>query len=119
MSEELQTLSQLPPAINPATIPLHYFLPSVEERETLASSYKVLLGRGLGKHIPALSWMLNLNVLPNHIPHRYQNIMKRKSDVVNVALLFKNEAKYEDCVSILESCETALNEHHIEAHGKK
>ncbi|XP_046583753.1 uncharacterized protein LOC124290951 [Haliotis rubra] len=88
---------------------------SARERMLLLQSYKVLMGRRLAKYIPALEWMAS--VLPDHIPHRFSDTMAKKSIIVPSRLMILNEAKYEDCVQILDNTEDILRESFSEALG--
>ncbi|XP_048247701.1 uncharacterized protein LOC124126862 isoform X1 [Haliotis rufescens] len=65
------------------------------------------------KDIPALSW---LNI-PTHIPHSHSKTASMKTEVHPMPLLFSNEAKYEECVKILDSYEDQLTELFTSAHG--
>ncbi|KAK3106929.1 hypothetical protein FSP39_003265 [Pinctada imbricata] len=43
------------------------------------------------------------NILPKHIPHEHQDEMSEKSSIHLLAIMLKNEAKYDDCVDIMDS----------------
>ena len=64
----------------------------------------------------SFSW-LNA-VLPKHINHPYQAQMSRKSDVYQLPIMMKNEAKHEDCVDILDEYENILCDIFNKAFGK-
>ncbi|KAH3806826.1 hypothetical protein DPMN_135154 [Dreissena polymorpha] len=42
-------------------------------------------------------------VVLDHIPHHLEKIMSRQTKSFTLPILLKNEAKYEDCVSIMDS----------------
>ncbi|KAH3843149.1 hypothetical protein DPMN_116657 [Dreissena polymorpha] len=90
------------------------FLLSGNYRSTLVNSYSVILGRILCE-LKAFSWMAN--VLPDHIHHPYQHEMSLKSDIFQLPIMMKNEAKHEDCVDILDTYEAVLSDYYHKAFG--
>ena len=107
MSYELSQLDPHKPAINPNDIPIESFVLSAEERLTLLASYKVILGRLMAKNLSSFRWLLD--ILPKHIPHAYSEVMARKSHILPLQIILKNEAKYEDCVAILDQTVALLH----------
>ncbi|XP_048244381.1 uncharacterized protein LOC124126857 isoform X2 [Haliotis rufescens] len=105
-------LSTSPPPLSSTCINASDVLPNEDTLNKLSSAYIVLIGRIL-KDIPALSW---LNI-PTHIPHSHSKTASMKTEVHPMPLLFSNEAKYEECVKILDSYEDQLTELFTSAHG--
>lgn len=60
----------------------------------------------VAKNCKHLKWIGD--VLPTHIPHRYSKQMAEKSTIVPLKLSLLNEAKYEDCVKILDNTESEI-----------
>ena len=100
MAGELQHLSSVPPVFDPENIKIQEFVLSGEERVRILQSYKIMLGRMMARNIPAFKWLDS--ILPKHIPHAHSDTAARKSTVVPLKMILKNEAKYEDCVQILD-----------------
>jgi len=86
------------------------------ENHHLLESYSVLVGRILSEQLTAFHWMDS--ILPQHIKHTYSDYMAMKSEVHPLPIIMKNEAKYEECVGILDDYEEQLIELYTEAHGK-
>ena len=61
-------------------LPLHTFLPSAQDCNSLQSEFGTLIARVITDRITYLHPCKNVVTL--HIPHRYSNEMKQKSDVV-------------------------------------
>ena len=101
MAEQIMAMQTLRPAIAPEAIRPEQFLLSARERDMLFQSYKILLGRLMARNIPAFAW-LDI-VLPKHIWHEHTAVMSQKSSILPLELILKNEAEYEDCVSILDA----------------
>ena len=110
MAEQIMAMQTLRPAIVPEAIPPEQFLLNDQDRLLLFQSYKVLLGRLMARNIPAFAWLDS--VLPKHIPHEHTAVMSQKSSILPLELILKNEAKYEDCVSILDATMAQIHGFH-------
>ena len=110
MAEQIMAMQTLRPAIEPEAIPPEQFLLNDQDRLLLFQSYKVLLGRMMARNIPAFAWLDS--VLPKHIPHEHTAVMSQKSSILPLELKLKNEAKYEDCVSILDATMAQIHGFH-------
>ena len=86
-----------------------------ENMDRLWSTYKILVGRILIKHVPALKWMSRF--LPSHIQHEYTDQMSKKSKIHPLPIQFRNETKHEDCVAILNTYEATLIDVYTKAFG--
>lgn len=84
-----------------ATFPRHQFSLNVNEWKMYINCAKVLVGRVIVEFFPKFKWLKS--VIPAHISHIYSKEMAQKSTIVSLPLLNANEAKYEDCVKILQS----------------
>ena len=82
--------------------------------ERLQHCYMIILARIISD-IPAFSWMKS--VIPKHIEHPYAAKMAKKSEVYPLPVMFKNEAKHEDCIDVLDSYEDLLTGYFQEATG--
>ena len=91
------------------------FLLESSEKEELHYSYAVIIGRILSQ-LPAFKWLKKL--LPRHIDHDHSEPMSKPSKVFSLPLQFKNEAKYEDCVDILDEYHVQMKDLYMEAFGK-
>lgn len=49
--------------------------------------------------------------MPLHIPHTYSKQMAEKSSIVPLKLCLLNEAKYEDCVKILDNTQHEIRDY--------
>ncbi len=111
----LQEVPNAPPIVDVTRLTPEDFLPSVQEKHHLLEAYGIIIGRLMAKHLTAFRWMEA--VLPQHIPHRYSDHMALKSDVHPLPIMMKNEAKYEDCVDIMDMYEDELIHLFTEAFG--
>ena len=92
-----------------ANFPRYQFSLNVREWKVYLSSAKIIIvGRIILEFFPKFKWLKS--VIPRHIPHVYSTEMAQKSTIVNLPLLNANEAKYEDCVSILRAYERWIAE---------
>lgn len=105
-----------PPKVDIATLSADSVLLASDsvKRERLKYSYCVLLGRILCK-IPAFQHLKKL--LPDHLPHEYTRKMSAPSKVFPLPIMFKNEAKHEDCLAIMDGYESQLVDLYTEAFG--
>lgn len=74
---------------------------------------KILVGRIVLELFPKFKWLKS--VIHAHIPHIYSKEMAQKSTIMSSPLTYANEAKYEDCVTILRSYESWIAEIYVEA----
>lgn len=65
-----------------------------------------LLGREMAK--TCTKWLDS--VVPKHIEHSLSDIMSRKTLSYRLPILLKNEAKYDDCIQIMESYVTMVTD---------
>lgn len=85
--------------INPE-ISMKQFLANQDELCLYKKSLKILLARELGNHLSGFDWMCS--VTPDHISHKYTEQMSQKSSIHILPVSLKNEAKYSDCIHILD-----------------
>ena len=85
------------------------------QKQKLMHAYCILLGRILCK-LPAFQTFRN--IIPNHIPHEFMARMSERSIVLHLPIQFKNEAKHEDCLSLMDSYEDQLTQMYRGAFGK-
>ena len=89
------------------------FLLDSNETNKLRDDIKVLVGRVLLQKIPHLSFLKH--VIPNHIAHPYKKEMSKKSIIVPLPMMMKDEKKYEDIVDILDGYEQHLENIFVKA----
>ncbi|XP_033748132.1 uncharacterized protein LOC117333109 [Pecten maximus] len=99
----VQNLDNTKPVGNVEDIPYEHFVPSTVEDKSYKDSLKILLGRILSEHLDGFKWMKP--VIPHHIPHELQDVMCKKSEVFWLPIMLKNEARYSDCVQIMNEYE--------------
>lgn len=56
--------------------------------------------------------------LPKHIPHEFSQKMAVASNVMPLPIQFKNEAKHEDCLAIMDAYEDQITTLYQAAFGK-
>lgn len=84
------------------------------QRQKLIHAYSVLLGRILCK-LPVFQTFKK--AIPEHIPHEFMAKMSERSIVLPLPIQFKNEAKHEDCLSIMDCYEDQLTRIYMGAFG--
>jgi hypothetical protein len=106
-------LSKTSPQKDILSLPNSTFLLSSAEATKLREDFKVLVARVLVANIPQLSFLSS--IVPQHIPHMYQQEMARKSTIIPLPMQMKDEKKYEDVVDILDSYEQELQDIYVRA----
>ena len=90
------------------SIPAKDLLPSSDDIQAVQSNLVTLVSRVLTQYIDDL--MPFAKVVPKHIMHTYSAEMAKKSDVVVVDVLMKNEAKHSDMIEIMSAMHKYLGE---------
>lgn len=80
--------------------PTESFLPTLSDVNAVKKNLVVLVCRVLTRYIHGLS-PLSI-AIPQHITHTYSAQMSKKSEVVVLDVLMKNEAKSSDMIHIME-----------------
>lgn len=114
--ENRLNFSHLPnehPKGNIEDFPRNNFSLNVNEWQRYASSAKIIVGRIVLEFLPKFKFLKS--VIPDHIPHAYNQEMSQKSTIVSLPIINANEAKYEDCVNILRTYEKWIAEIHVKA----
>ena len=86
---------------------------NVSELKRYAECTKILVGRIVIEFLPEFTFLKA--VIPQHIPHEYSQQMSQKSTVVSLPIINANEAKYEDCVTILRTYEKWIAKIYVKA----
>lgn len=86
----LSDLSQVPPSM---------FLPTCDDVIKVKSNLVILVSRVLTQYLSALTPLSK--AIPKHITHQYTTEMSKKSDVVVLDVLMKNETKHADMIDIM------------------
>eukprot|EP00731_Ephydatia_muelleri_P010119 Em0005g705a len=97
---DVSDLSPEVPLVTSKEIDVNLFLPSPEDCQSLEANFCTLMMRILVKHIPGISHLSS--VVLQHIPHPYSVAMSKKSEVVPLGVLLKNENKLDDMMDILD-----------------
>ena len=95
-------------------IPDETFLPHKQDIEDVKSNLVILVGRILVEYIPALSFLSK--VVPKHILHRYSKEMAKKSEVIVLDVLIKNETVHKDMIEIMQVMQEYLGDDYPEEH---
>lgn len=82
------------------------------------SNIKVLVARQLTKIFPKQFKWMDL-VVPAHIHHPLEEIMSRPTRSYTLPILLKNEMKYEDCISIMDSYNEQMSDWYRKAGRSK
>jgi hypothetical protein len=108
-----ENLSNVSPQLKISSLHNTAFLLDSNEANKLRDDIKVLVGRVLLQKIPHLSFLKH--VIPNHIAHPYKTEMSKKSIIVPLPMMMKDEKKYEDVVDILDGYEQHLENIFVKA----
>ena len=93
---ELPRTGQVAPLMS---IPSDFFLPTVADVQCVKSNLVTIVSCILTRYIHDLSPLSKS--IPQHILHKYSRQMSRKSEVVVLDVLMKNEAKHSDMLDIM------------------
>ena len=92
------------------SLPSSSFLPTAHDVQCVKSNLVIIVSRLLTQYIPQLSPLSKS--IPKHILHKYSSQMLRKSDVVVLDVLMKNEAKHSDMLDIMLNMQEYLGENY-------
>jgi len=84
------------------------FLPTAEDIKAIQDNLVVLVSRILCQNMKHLSFILR--VVPAHVTHQYSEENAKKSDVIVLDVLMKNEAKNADMLEIMQAMQGYLGE---------
>lgn len=91
------------------------FLLNHTEGASLLQSLTVLLCRLLLSKVPYFKWLED--IVPNHIPHKFETQMIKKFTILPLPIQFKNESSYEQCVDIMDGYMDAIEPCYQKAFG--
>lgn len=91
-------------------VPNKNFMPTLDDHFALMKDFEALVSRVFVEHLPHFQNAFG-DVVPKHIPHKYSQEMSRKSEKVNLGILFKNENKGEDMIDILRYLQGLVPSH--------
>jgi hypothetical protein len=114
--ENRLTFSHLPnekPKGNIKDLPRSTFSLSMNEWRQYADNAKVIVGRIVLQLLPQFKFLKG--IVPERILHVHSKEMERQSSIVSMPIINANEAKYEDCVSILRTYEKWIAEIYFKA----
>ena len=106
-------LSTTSPQKDILSLPNSTFLLNSAEATKLREDFKILVARVLVTNISQLSFLKS--IVPQHILHKYQQEMAKKSTIIPLPMQMKDEKKYEDVVDILDSYEQELEDIYVRA----
>ena len=106
-------LSTTSPQKDILSLPNSTFLLNSAEATKLREDFKILVARVLVTNISQLSFLKS--IVPQHISHKYQQEMAKKSTIIPLPMQMKDEKKYEDVVDILDSYEQELEDIYVRA----
>lgn len=87
------------PIANILDVPNATFVPNVADQCNILKDFIVLVSRVFLEHFSKFQNTFR-DVVPQHIPHKYSNEMRKKSKKENMGIIFKNENKGEDMIDI-------------------
>ena len=105
--------NQRPPVAN---IQLENVMLTPDESEALVEDYAYLVMRVASTHIPYFSFLKDF--VPDHFTDGYSHVLAKKSDVIPLMALNKNEQSYADVVDIFRYYESFLQKVYTKA-GKE
>ena len=81
------------------SLPADFFLPTASDVQAVKVNLVTIVSRLISRYIHHLSPLSKS--IPKHILHKYSGEMSRKSEVVVLDVLMKNEAKHSDMLDIM------------------
>lgn len=107
MYSVLAVKSRVPPPDGGHAVPRSFnrlspasFFPSESDVSSVRLNLAILVSRILCNYIKGLKKFRRM--IPEHIPHRYSLAMAKKSEVVVIDVLYKNEACHQDMLDIMK-----------------
>lgn len=91
---------------NVTSLPWESFLPTHDDVKSVKGNLVVLVSRLLTKYFKSLSPLAKS--IPQHIGHMYSTQMSKKSEVVVLDVLMKNEARSTDMLDIMQTLQGYL-----------
>ena len=88
--------------------PTQYFLPTSSDVLEVKNNLVVLVSQILTEYFTSLAPFSK--VVPKHILHKYSSQMSKKSNVVVLDVLMKNETKHKDMLEIMTTLQEYLGE---------
>ena len=87
-------------------VPSTNFLPTCEDVSKVKANLVIIISRVLTQYIKSLTPFSK--AIPKHIPHEYSTEMSKKSEVVVLDVLMKNETKHADMIAIMNTMQEYL-----------
>ena len=87
-------------------VPSSSFLPTCDDVHKVKANLVIIVSRVLTQYITALTPLSK--AIPKHITHRYSTEMSKKSEVVVLDVLMKNETKHADMIDIMNTMQDYL-----------
>ena len=87
-------------------VPTSNFLPTCEDVNKVKANLIIIVSRVLTQYITALIPLSK--AIPKHIIHQYSTEMSKKSEVVVLDVLMKNETKHADMIAIMNTMQDYL-----------
>ncbi len=106
-------LSTTSPQKDILSLPNSTFLLNSAEATKLREDFKILVAQVLVTNISQLSFLKS--IVPQHILHKYQQEMAKKSTIIPLPMQMKDEKKYEDVIDILDLYEQELEDIYVRA----
>lgn len=91
--------------------------PTMDELAQTRTRYRYIVARIITECLPAFQFLKQF--IPSHLPHPYQQHTTRKSTIVSLPILLKDEKKYSDCVDVLDTLEKWVEEIMSKAQGRE
>uniref|UniRef100_A0A1X7U296 DUF6589 domain-containing protein n=1 Tax=Amphimedon queenslandica TaxID=400682 RepID=A0A1X7U296_AMPQE len=85
-------------------LPVDVMLPSLSDKQMMLHNFTVLIARILMEEFAFVKKTFS-DIIPKHIDHLYSKEMKKKSEVVPLGVVLKNENVPVEMIEILESLE--------------